>query len=67
MPPGKPKLKTAVMTLRVEPEIKIAAEAAARRERRSVTSLIEVLLLDYCNRHNIRTHESRSSKPEGQG
>ncbi len=45
MPRGKPKLKTAVMTLRVEPQVKAIAELAAKRERRSVTSLIEVLLL----------------------
>lgn len=45
MPRGKPKLKTAVLTLRIEPQIKAIAELAAQQERRSVTNLIEVLVL----------------------
>ncbi len=44
-PRGKSKLKTAVMTLRIEPQIKAVAEPAAKHDRRSVTSLIEVLVL----------------------
>ena len=42
------KVKTATMTLRVDPKIKAAAEAAAEREHRSITSLIEVLILNHC-------------------
>ncbi len=48
MPRGKPKTKTAVMTLRVEPVVKSSVELAAKHDRRSVTSLIEVLILKYC-------------------
>lgn len=48
MPKGKPKLKTVSLTLRVEPHVKAAAEIAAKRVRRSVTSFIEVLVLEYC-------------------
>lgn len=44
----RPKLKTATMTLRLDPRIKAAAEAAAIREHRSITSLIEVLILNHC-------------------
>ena len=47
MPKG-PKLKTASMTLRIEPAVKKAAKAAARADRRSVASLIEVLILAHC-------------------
>lgn len=47
MPKGKPRRKTAVMTLRIEPQIKAIAELAAEHDRRSVTSLIEVLVLAY--------------------
>ncbi len=54
MPRGKPKTKTAVMTLRVSPQVKAAAELAAERDHRSVTSLIEVLILDHCRRLDIR-------------
>lgn len=48
MPRGKPKLKTEVMSLRVEARVKNAAEVAAKRNRRSLTNFIEVLVLDYC-------------------
>jgi hypothetical protein len=44
----RPKVKTATMTLRVDPRIKAAAEAAAQRDHRSITSLIEVLILNHC-------------------
>jgi predicted HicB family RNase H-like nuclease len=47
------KTKTATMTLRVEPAIKAAAELAAQRDRRSLTSLVEVLILNHCKGLNI--------------
>lgn len=53
MPPGKPKIKTAVMTLRVDPKVKMAAEIAASRDHRSVTSFIEVLILNYCKQVGV--------------
>ena len=53
MPKGRPKVKTAVMTLRVDPAIKAAAELAAERDRRSLTSLVEVLILGHCKTVNI--------------
>ena len=45
------KTKTAVMTLRVHPTIKAAAKRAD--DRRSVTNLVEVLILDRCKALNI--------------
>lgn len=53
MPKGKPKLKTAVMTLRIEPQVKAVAEMAAKQDRRSVTSLIEVLVLEHAKKLGI--------------
>jgi hypothetical protein len=53
MPPGKPKTKTAGMTLRVTPQVKAAAELAAKADNRSVTSLVEVLILNHCKSNNI--------------
>jgi hypothetical protein len=41
------------MTLRVEPDIKAAAEKAAAQDRRSLTSLVEVLLVDHCKKLNL--------------
>jgi predicted HicB family RNase H-like nuclease len=41
------------MTLRVSPCVKAAAEIAAERDHRSLTSLIEVLILNHCKTLNI--------------
>ena len=53
MPKGRSKTKTTTVTLRVTPELKAAAELAADRDHRSLTGLIEVLILDHCKRQNI--------------
>lgn len=50
---GRVKTKTAVMTLRVSPMIQAAAKEAARHDHRSVTNLIEVLIIDRCKSLNI--------------
>jgi hypothetical protein len=49
----KTKTKTAVMTLRVSPTVKAAAKRAAEHDHRSVTNLVEVLILDRCKALNI--------------
>lgn len=63
---GRPKTKTSVMTLRVSPEIKAAAELAAEQDHRSVTSLIEVLILNHCKVMNIhpKTLEPQETRNE---
>jgi hypothetical protein len=53
MPRGKPKTKTAVMSLRISPTVKAAAERAAEHDHRSVTNLVEVLILNHCKNLNI--------------
>jgi predicted HicB family RNase H-like nuclease len=50
---GKPSIKTATLTLRVEPEIKAAAEMAAAQGRRSLTSLVEVMLVKHSKSLNL--------------
>ena len=49
MPPEK-TIKTAPIALRMRPELKAAAEAAAKADHRSLTSLVEKLLTDYCRK-----------------
>lgn len=46
-----PRKRAATLNLRIEPELKIAAEKAALDDRRSLTSLIEKLLSDYLKKH----------------
>lgn len=44
----RPKVKTATLTVRLDPKIKAAAEAAAEHDHRSLTSLLEVLIVNHC-------------------
>lgn len=45
--------KTEVISVRVPPDIKSALTAAAEVERRSLASMIEVMVLEYCRSHGI--------------
>jgi hypothetical protein len=49
----RPKTKTIAATVRLSPEVRAAWEAAATHERRSLTSMLEVALLEYVKRHRI--------------
>lgn len=58
--------KTATLTLRVPPEVKGLLSAAAQADRRSLANMLEVIVLDYCERRGIqpatttaRTREAR--------
>lgn len=44
----RPKIKTATLTVRLDPKIKAAAEAAAEYEHRSLTNFLEVLIVNHC-------------------
>jgi predicted transcriptional regulator len=45
--------KTAVLTVRLSPDVKDALQACAKLERRSLTNMLEVAVLDYCNRRAL--------------
>ncbi len=42
-----PRIKSVTLNLRIDPELKAAAEKAAAADRRSLTSLVEKLLEGY--------------------
>jgi hypothetical protein len=42
-----PRLRSANLMLRIEPKLKAAAQRAAADDRRSLASLVEMLLSDY--------------------
>ena len=46
-------VKTVGLSFRVTPKMKRMLEAAATRERRSLTNMLEFLVFDYCHRHGI--------------
>jgi hypothetical protein len=45
--------KTTVISVRVPPDIKAALTAAAQSERRSLATMVEVMVLDYCRTRSI--------------
>ncbi len=45
--------KTEVFSVRVPPDVKAALVTAAERERRSLTSMVEFMVLDYCRSRSI--------------
>lgn len=49
------RTKNEVLTIRTSTEVKALLKMAAERERRSASSMVEVLVLDYCERNGIRS------------
>ena len=43
--------KSEVVSVRVEPHIKLAMQAAADREMRSIANMFEVMVVAYCREH----------------
>ncbi|HUZ93446.1 MAG TPA: hypothetical protein VMU57_00885 [Edaphobacter sp.] len=50
--------KTATLTLRVDPQIKSMLTAAAEADRRSLSNMLEVIVLEYCEQHGIASIKS---------
>ena len=48
-----PSTKAATLTFRIDPEIKEALRTAAQQERRSLANMIDVMVLEWCERHDI--------------
>jgi hypothetical protein len=56
-------MKTAQITLQIEPALKAAAEKAAAEADRSLNGLIEKLLTDYCKKRDLANEPSSSHTP----
>ena len=54
--------RTTQFTLRMDPELKAAAETGAMADRRSLASVIELLLIDYCKQRGLLTADGRLPK-----
>ena len=59
-----PTMKSETVSLRVSATFKRALKAAAERERRSQTNLLEYLLFSYCQQNGIATEPSGDSRDE---
>jgi hypothetical protein len=51
----------------MDPEVKQAAERGALADRRSLSSLIEILLIRYCQDRGLLTEEGRLPKLKQRG
>ena len=49
--------KTAVLNIRIHPDIKEAIRVAAKREHRSVANMVEMLILKHCEEVGITIPE----------
>lgn len=58
-----PTTKTSTLTFRVEPKLKESLRAAAARERRSLSNMVEVMILDYCDRIGVSVTSQAAAKP----
>lgn len=53
--------KSQVINLRMTPELKELLRLAAERERRTLSNMLEVLILDYCHQHGLTAGGSAAS------
>ena len=53
-----PRAKNEVLTIRTTAEVKALLKLAAERERRSVASMVEVLVLDYARSPGLAVPDS---------
>ena len=61
---GMVQRKTTQYYMRMDPEVKEAAEKAASDDRRSLASLIEKLLTDYCKEHGyLKPERGKRRRP----
>lgn len=57
--------KTEVVSVRVPPDVKAALVAAAEQERRSLASMVEFMVLDYCKTRSVPLPNSGPTSADG--
>lgn len=62
----RPKTKTAVTTVRLPPEVRDLWEQCAEEERRSLTSMLEVMVRAYAKRIGVKSSPALPQTPEHQ-
>lgn len=62
---GRNQTKTATLTLRVPPEVKELLAAAAKADRRSLANMLEVIVVEYCERRGIHADASPTASGAG--
>lgn len=57
--------KTEAINLRMSPSTKALLRAAAERDHRTLSNLLELLILEHCRRHGIAAAPESSIAPDG--
>jgi uncharacterized protein (DUF1778 family) len=55
--------KTEAVNLRMTPEIKQLLRQAAVHERRTISNMVEILVLAYCEQHGIEALDNKLASP----
>jgi hypothetical protein len=58
------RMKTAQITIQIAATLKSAGEKAAAADHRSLGGLIEMLLADYCDKHDLANEASLPSRSD---
>lgn len=58
------RLKDETLSIRTSVEIKQLLRKAAEREHRSAASMIEVLILNYAQQHNLQLDQAVHTTPQ---
>lgn len=58
--------KTATLTIRIDPDLKEALRAAAQHEHRSIANMVEVLIREYCEQHDIEIENPGETDTRGE-
>ena len=59
------RLKDETLSIRTSAEIKQLLRVAAERERRSVASMIEILVLEYARKHDLKPERQDNDPTNG--
>jgi|GEM_PF-1847708 len=60
----RPKVKTSITTLKMTPEVRDLWERCAGEERRTLTNMFEVMVLDYAKRLGLKPAAPEPTSPE---
>ena len=59
------RLKAETLSIRTSAEIKQLLRLAAERERRSVASMVEILVLEYARQHDLQAQAAQPPTDQG--
>ena len=57
-------IKSTNLNLRIAPEIREALREGAEREHRSISNMVEFLIVQYCQKNEIPINKPKPSNPQ---